>query len=120
MDAHDFVTFSADLSLAPLSSGPSEDLLRAFLADYTEALRRSGCDMVGHIKGMAEDGESPPLFFSITSTTGPPQLKGGPLGKGGELALSITVIVSGVEERELSRLLYDSLAEHFICRPRDG
>ena len=60
------------------------------------------------------------MVTSVTSMAGPPQFKGGSLAKGSDLVLGMTVIVSGVEEQELSRLLYDSLAGHFSCRTRGG
>jgi hypothetical protein len=113
MDAHEFVTFSASKLLSPRSPDPPRELVQAFLTDYMEALGQAGCDMVGHIKGMVEAGGSPPLFFSITSQAGVPQLKGGPLGHGNDLTLGMTVIVSGVETQELSRLLDNSLAKYF-------
>ncbi|RJP35159.1 MAG: hypothetical protein C4536_01325 [Actinobacteria bacterium] len=120
MDAHDFVTFSARRKLAPLTAGSPRDLLLSFLTDYVKALGTSGCSIIGHIKGIVEDGESPPLFFSATSLSGEPQLKGGPLGQGSDLALTITVIVSGVDTEQLSRLLDDCLAGYFLCTLHGG
>jgi hypothetical protein len=114
MDAHDFVTFSVKKKITPCSPSPLPELLQAYLADYLKALGAAGCSMIGHIKGVLEDGDSPPLFFSVTSLTGEPQLKGGPLAQGKDLRLSMTVIVSGMETGELSRLLDDSLARYFL------
>jgi len=114
MDAHDFVTFSVKKEITPRSPSPLAEVLHACLADYVEALGAAGCSMVGHIKGVLEDGDSPPLFFSITSITGEPQLKGGPLVQEKDLMLTMTVIVSGMETGELSRLLDDSLERYFI------
>jgi len=114
MDAHDFVSVSMRKVIALRSEGPLLELVREYLADYAKALDAAGCSMVGHIKGVIEDGESPPLFFSITSLEGEPQLKGGPLVQGKDFTLSMTSIVSGVEEEELSRLLEDTLARYFV------
>jgi hypothetical protein len=120
MDAHDFVTFSIRRVIAPFSPDPPRQLLQAFLADYVRALSEAGCSMVGHIKGILEDGGSPPLFFSVTSRTGEPQMKGGPLKPGKDLTLSITVIVSGLEAEELSPPLDNSLARYFGSGPSSG
>jgi len=114
MDAHDFVSLSVRKAVAPRSQVPLPDLVREYLIDYVKALEAAGCGMVGHIKGVMEDGESPPLFFSVTSLGGEPQLKGGPLARGRDLTLSMTVIVAGMETEELSRLLEVSLARSFL------
>ncbi|MBN2026655.1 MAG: hypothetical protein JW854_07860 [Actinobacteria bacterium] len=114
MDAHDFVSFSLSKAVTPRSPLPLPQLVRYCLADYAKALEAAGCIMVGHIKGVIEDAESPPLFFSITSLTGEPQLKGGPVHRDNDLTLIMTVIVSGVEEEELSRLLENTLARYFV------
>lgn len=113
MDAHDFVSFSVRKEVTSRSPDPLPELVREFLTDYAKALEAAGCSMVGHVKGVVEDGESPPLFFSITSLEGEPQLKGGPLAQRKGFTLSMTAIVSGVEEEELSRLLEETLARYF-------
>ena len=119
MDAHDFVSFSLRKAIAPRSPVPLRQLVREYLVDYVKALDAAGCSMIGHIKGVVEDGESPPLFFSSTSLAGEPQLKGGPLVQGKDLTLIMTVIVSGVDEKELSRLLEETLARYFIAGPEE-
>lgn len=113
MDADDFVAFSRREEVALPAGGAPQDALRGFLTAYAAALRVGGCSMVGHIKGMLEDGESPPLFFSLTSLEGEPRLKCGSLKPRPRLALSINVIVAGIAAGEAAALLQASLARHF-------
>ena len=114
MDAHDFVSVSARRESAVPSLLSPEDALREFLAALLQSLRESGCAMVGHIKGMLDDGGASPLFFSVTSFNGAPQLKGGPLRAGGRVSLSVTAIVAGMTEAAVSGILEESLLEYFM------
>ena len=113
MDADDFITLSIRREVMPIVASPPQDVLRRFISGYMETLGEKGCTVIGHIKGMVEDGESPPLFFSVTSLAGETQLKGGPLKSGTRLALSMTVIVAGITADEASVALEDALAKHF-------
>ncbi len=88
------------------------------LGEYLRALEEAGCAMSGHLKGMLDDGESPPLFFSITSLKGEPQFKGGPLKNKETLSLSVTVIAAGIDKGEASRILDVAIAEGFRTQPR--
>ncbi|MEW6553791.1 MAG: hypothetical protein AB1384_05855 [Actinomycetota bacterium] len=112
MDAHDFVTVSARREASPASVRSPEEALRGLLGSLVQALREGGCTMVGHIKGMLEDGGPSPLFFSVTSLEAEPQIKGGPLAAQAGLTLSITAIVAGIGEEEAARLLSGSLGEY--------
>ena len=103
---------SARRVLAPRSEGASEVVGR-FLSDLALELADRGCTMVGHIKGMAAEGGKPALFFSLTSLGAEPHLRGGPLQDGQALALSITLIVAGLAEREMGQALNAALAKHF-------
>ena len=120
MDAHDFVSLSVRKAVTPRSAVPLTEIVREYLSDYLKTLGAAGCVMVGHIKGVMEEGASQPLFFSVTSLGGEPQLKGGPLAEGKDLTLSMTAIVSGLDEEVLSRLLEDSLAKYFVSGTEDG
>jgi len=111
MDTHDFVTVSARKEVAFASQLTPEEVLRPFLNSLMQKLQEGGCTMVGHIKGMLEDGGPSPLFFSVTSIEGEPQFKGGPLKTAERFALSITVIVAGIGEAEIGELLAESLSE---------
>jgi hypothetical protein len=119
MDTHDFLTLSTRWEMIPAAASAPQDVLRQTLGVFRKALKEAGCTMIGHIKGILEDGASPPLFFSITSLDGDVQLKGGPL-KEGELILNITVIVAGLEKAEVEKLLTDTFAEHFQSAYRPG
>jgi len=112
MDAHDFVTVSIRREVAFAPSRSLEEVLRGFLQALMRKLRDGGCTMVGHVKGMIEDGGPSPLFFSVTSLEAQPQFKGGPLTTKEGFYLSMTVIAAGIGEAETDRLLAESLLDH--------
>lgn len=105
MDAHDFITISTRRDITLDAKDSPQEILRGILHQFVSMLRESGCAMAGHIKGILEDGESPPLFFSVTSLDKEAQLKGGPLEAKPRLSLSMTVIVAGIGKDEAARLL---------------
>jgi hypothetical protein len=109
MDTDDFVTLSINREIALSADNTWDETLRRFLSSYVDALREGGCTMVGHIKGMLTDGESPPLFFSATSLDREAQFKGGPLRVKSPLSLSMTVIVAGIGEDKAASLLETAL-----------
>ena len=108
MDADDFVTLSVSREVESYG-GSREEALRHLLSHYVDALREGGCTMVGHIKGMLTDGQSPPLFFSVTSLDGEAQLKGGPLKSESPQSLSMSVIIAGIDRDEAAALLESTL-----------
>lgn len=114
MDADDFVTLSVRKELVPAAGVAPEEAVGDLLSTLTGALREAGGVTVGHIKGMVEGGGAPPLFFSLTSLDESPRLKGGPLPRASALALSMNVIVAGIDGSEAGRLLDEVLGE----RPR--
>ncbi len=117
MDAEDFVSVSVRMEAFPAAQASPRAATQRFIESLREALRGRGGVRVGHIKGMVEDGESPPLFFSLTSLDAEPGLKGGPLKEGGGVALSVTAIVAGIDRDELCRLLRVCLGGHFVLTP---
>ncbi|MBC7229909.1 MAG: hypothetical protein H5T74_05910 [Actinobacteria bacterium] len=117
MDAEDFVSVSVRVEAFPAAQASLRAAMQRFIDSLREALRRRGGVRVGHIKGMVEDGESPPLFFSLTSLDAEAGLKGGPLKEGAWVVLSVTAIVAGIDRDELSRLLRVCLGGHFLPAP---
>jgi hypothetical protein len=113
------MTFSRRCEVSPTTAGSPRETLRSFLGKYLGALEQAGCAMIGHLKGMLDDGESPPLFFSVTSLKGEPQFKGGPLKGRENLALSITVIAAGIGEDEAAGILEGVLAESYRKADRE-
>ena len=113
MDAHEFVTFSVRREIVLAPPLPPEDILGGFLSAFQRSLREGGCTLIGHIKGILEDGESPPLFFSLTGLASGPQFKGGPLRPADRLSLTMTVIIAGVAEAEAGAMLEQTFSEHF-------
>ncbi len=116
MDADDFVTLSLRRELVPVGGAAPEKALRGFLSAYAEALRRDGGAMVGHIKGMLEDGGPSPLFFSLTSLRTQPRFRGGPLRAGSPLTLSANVIVAGIGRDDARERLERSLEGFFLAQ----
>ena len=113
MDAHDFVTLSVRREIGFSSPRPPQDVVGDFLAALSRELRKAGCTMVGHIKGVVEDGSGSPLFFSLTSLDTSPRYNGGPLRPGSASLLSMNVIVAGIERDTVAAICEDA-AEVFI------
>jgi len=113
MDADDFVTLSARREFIPSGKAALEGELPEFLSTLAAALRKGGCSMVGHIKGMVEDGGPSPLFFSLTSLDSDPQYKGGPLRPGSASTLSMNIIIAGIGSDDAARILEDAMARCF-------
>lgn len=118
MDADDFVTLSARGEAALRPGMSLEESLRGSLIAFAAALREGGCTMIGHVKGMVEDGVSQPLFFSLTSLDGEPRFKGGPIRSQSGLRLSMNVIAAGIDGESASLVLDGALSEHFRYAPQ--
>lgn len=116
-DADDFVVISLRRRLVPAGGAAPAEALRGFLAAYAAALAETGGAMVGHVKGMLEDGGPSPLFFNLTSPRSGPRFRGGPLRSGSTLILSANVIVAGIGKDEAAEKLERSLAGFFLARP---
>ena len=117
MDSGDFITLSICAEVTPGEGVPLKEALRGFLSAYAVSLREGGCTLIGHIKGMVEGKGDPPLFFSLTSLDGKPQLKGGILQPQSGLRLSMNVIIAGIDKRQASKLLESTLADFFHIPP---
>jgi len=87
--------------------------LDTFLSGLTTFLRDSGCQLIGHIKGVLDGGDRGQLFFSITSFDEGIRYKGDIDGEIPGATLSINVIVYGVGEEAVEGAVHDQLRKHF-------
>jgi hypothetical protein len=114
LDVEDFVTAAGRWPVfTPKPHPPWEEALDRFLLELARRLRDAGCAMIGHIKGMLGDAWADPLYFSLTSFTGPPHFRGGSPDRYEEQDLSVNVIVAGIDRAEAARVLESAIHDHF-------
>lgn len=94
----------------PARSDDVEQALTRFLAALSSALSAAGCTLVGHIKG-AVSGADGDLTFHLTGLGAAPAIAGGHAGTVSRAALTLNVIVFGVDEAALPALVHDAWAE---------
>jgi hypothetical protein len=97
----------------PRSSSDWESRLNNFLTGLVKSLRKAGCSLIGHIKGVLETDEDSRLFFSITTFQGPPHTKGQLAGSSSHGRLTINVIVYGVDAAILKGVVTEGMAQQF-------
>jgi hypothetical protein len=94
----------------------SETALRAavdaFLSELTRSLRKQGCKLIGHIKGVFEAGEKGQLFLSVTSFDEKARYKGKLTGSFEEIDFALNVIVYGIENDRIEPLVLEGLRRH--------
>jgi len=83
------------------------------LSELTSGLQEDGGRLIGHIKGLVEAEEKGHLLFSITSFEEAARFKGELVGKITEAALTINVIVYGVEEEIVETMLEAAFGRQF-------
>lgn len=91
----------------------ARETLAAWLVDLAERLVARGCIFIGHVKGMAVAAGEEPLFFSLTRPRAEPQFKGGGWEDANSWELSVSVILAGLNEEEISRAMQETLKTHF-------
>lgn len=69
--------------------------------------------MIGHIKGLVDADEKGHLLFSITSFEEGARFKGEMAGGITEAVLTINVIVYGIEEEIVEKMLEEAFARQF-------
>jgi hypothetical protein len=101
----------------------SEAALRAavdaFLSELTHSLRKQGCKLIGHIKGVFEAGENGQLFLSVTSFDEKARYKGKLTGSFETIDFALNVIVYGVEREKIEPLVLEGLRRHLGDVARD-
>lgn len=81
----------------------------SFLFDLTISLKRHGCSLIGHIKGILDAGENGHLFFSITSFEERTRFKGALSGRSQKIDMALNVIVYGVDGEKIRELVMTGL-----------
>jgi hypothetical protein len=92
----------ADVVFDPPS--PADEVATAvsrFLAALSAGLAGAGCTLVGHIKGTLAAPSRGDLTFHATSLAASARLTGGLTGTATHAALTVNVIVFGVDEQAL-------------------
>ncbi len=97
---------------APLSETDLRRGIEAFLSELARALGDRGCRLIGHIKGVLEKGAGDRLFFSVTSFEEKARFKGSLAGEVEKIRLTLNVIVYGVGNEEVQRLVLAALQQH--------
>jgi hypothetical protein len=97
----------------PLPASTLQNRVDTFLSDLTTFLRDSGCQLIGHIKGVLDAGNGGQLFFSITSFDEGIRYKESIDDKIPAATFSINVIVYGVGEEAVAEAVRDLLRKHF-------
>jgi hypothetical protein len=70
----------------------AEHLLR----DLTQTLKKEGCELIGHIKGLFAAGDAGHLMFGVTSYDEPAHFTGGLNSGITEAIMTVNIIVYGV------------------------
>jgi len=83
------------------------------LAELASRLVGQGDRLIGHIKGLIDAGEKGHLLFSITSIEEGLRLKGELLDGVSEAALTVNVILYGIEEGVAEEMLEETFTRHF-------
>ncbi len=85
-----------------VSNDELKEIFSEFISDLTQKLKKSGCKIIGHIKGKLDAGESGQIFFNVTTFEGEPRFQGELLETVSEAELVINIIVYGVTEKQVS------------------
>lgn len=110
----DLTVHSARCEAVPHGAGrAAREILAASLTDLAELLVARGCTFIGHIKGMASAAGEETLFFSLTRAKGEARFKGGRWDGADRFEMSVSVILAGLDEEEISRAMQETLKTHF-------
>jgi len=101
----------------PFDSGiPGTELeakISLFLSELTRGLRKQGCRLIGHIKGLMDAGKSGHLMFSITSFDETVNFKGEIKQDVIMATLTLNIIVYGIEKRDVDTLFRNAFDHAF-------
>jgi hypothetical protein len=87
--------------------------LNAFLLELVESLKKSGCKLIGHIKGTVGTVKQNKIFFNITSFEQAPQYKGELQNYISHVTLTINVIVFMISKEKVERIVNEGLSNYF-------
>ena len=96
-----------------ISANELNSRVALLLSELTSGLQEDGGRLIGHIKGLVEAEEKGHLLFSITSFEEAARFKGELVGEITEAALTINVIVYGVEEEIVETMLESAFSRQF-------
>ena len=96
-----------------ISANELNSRVALLLSELTSGLQEDGGRLIGHIKGLVEAEEKGHLLFSITSFEEAARFKGELVGEITEAALTINVIVYGVEEEIVETMLEEAFSRQF-------
>lgn len=111
---------SVHCQAAPLREGEARETIAAFLADLASRLAAAGCEFIGHIKGMAGVPGEEPVWFSLTRLTGTPEFRGGSWDGSGDWEMSVSAILAGMSEEEITITMREALEAHFRITPGEA
>ena len=98
----------------PLLADELQGRIDAFMSALTSSLQDDGCKLIGHIKGLLQVEGNGHLFFSVTSFGEKASYKGELPHDISKAKLTINVIVYGVEQESVERMVREGLARHVM------
>jgi len=101
------LTFKEAVSVEEISQN-----VHQCISEITHELKRKGCKLIGHIKGMIDADENGYLFFSTVSFDDPPAFKGTLVNDINRAKFIINVIIYGVEYPIVEGLVQKSIQTH--------
>jgi len=98
----------------PLLADALYGRIDAFLSALASSLHDDGCRLIGHIKGLLEVEGNEHLFFSVTSFEEKASYKGELPHEISKAKLTVNVIVYGVEQESVEKVVREGLERHII------
>jgi hypothetical protein len=83
------------------------------LSELAGGLEANGARLIGHVKGLIDADEKGHLLFSLTSFQEGARFKSEMVGGVTEAVLTINVIVYGIEEKIVEKMLHQAFIRHF-------
>ncbi len=97
----------------PVDANELKEKIKIFLTELTKALKRSGCRLIGHIKGLLNAEDKGHLIFSITSFNEATHFKGEMIDCVEGAILTINIIVYGIEQKIIETKYHKIFSKHF-------
>ena len=106
---HERIKFEDKISGAELKKK-----MDSFLAFLVKDLKLNGCNLIGHIKGLANTQNNGHLMFSTTGFDEKVRFKGTLLGKIEDIEFTINIIIYGIEQLIVKRVFEKAYDEFFL------
>jgi hypothetical protein len=104
----DNLTFSETLEEKKL-----EERIKIFLSELAKALKSSGCDLIGHIKGLVDVANKGHFVFSLTSFNEDVDFKGDMVAGIDEAIMTINIIVYGIDRKTIETEYQKTFNKYF-------